>query len=149
MSLVGSNLFCGRPFRADLPPPPSSCIHLSLNHSPLRVDIINGWPINPVINFALWLWDTWIRKTLASLICSLGVNKSLVHTSVSWQLVNGSHGSKHSAMGAKLICFSRLHVFLCWRGEVYSQTGWGPWPDSPWGLYLTVIPSNLLFPLFA
>src|SRR6218665_2565859 len=27
------------------PPPPSTCVHLSLTPSPLRVDVINGWPI--------------------------------------------------------------------------------------------------------
>ena len=26
------------------PPPPSTCVHLSLTPSPLRVDVINGWP---------------------------------------------------------------------------------------------------------
>src|SRR6218665_1055311 len=28
------------------PPPPSTCVHLSLTPFPLRVDVINGWPLN-------------------------------------------------------------------------------------------------------
>ena len=27
------------------PLPPSTCVHLSLTPSPLRVDVINGWPL--------------------------------------------------------------------------------------------------------
>src|SRR6218665_1766467 len=27
------------------PFPPSTCVHLSLTPSPLRVDVINGWPL--------------------------------------------------------------------------------------------------------
>src|SRR6218665_2376946 len=44
MSSVDSNFnfLCGRPHGAG-PPPPSTCVHLSL--TPLRVDVINGWPL--------------------------------------------------------------------------------------------------------
>src|SRR6218665_1334880 len=37
------NFLCGRPHGAG-PPSPSTCVHLSLTPSPLRVDVINGWP---------------------------------------------------------------------------------------------------------
>ena len=35
--------------------------------------------------------------------------------------------------GANLICLSVSHVYFCVGGgaEVYSQTGWGPWPVLP------------------
>src|SRR6218665_3488335 len=39
------NLLCGRPHGAG-PPPPSICVHVSLTPSPLRVDVINGWPLS-------------------------------------------------------------------------------------------------------
>ena len=35
---------CGRPHGAE-PPPPSTCVNMSLTPSPLRVDVINGWPL--------------------------------------------------------------------------------------------------------
>src|SRR6218665_3676167 len=38
------NFLCGRPHGAG-PPPPTTCVHLSLTPSPLRVDVINGWPL--------------------------------------------------------------------------------------------------------
>src|SRR6218665_1787123 len=38
------NFLCGRPHGAG-PPPPSTCVHLSLTPSPFRVDVINGWPL--------------------------------------------------------------------------------------------------------
>jgi len=31
------------------PLPPSTCVHLSLTPSPLRVDVMNGWPCAIVI----------------------------------------------------------------------------------------------------
>src|SRR6218665_1287471 len=45
MTSVDSNFnyLCGRPHGAGSPPP-STCVHLSLTPSPLRVDVINGWP---------------------------------------------------------------------------------------------------------
>src|SRR6218665_1099205 len=47
MTSVGSNLSCGRPHGDDsLHHPHSTCIHLSLITFPLRVDVINGWPLN-------------------------------------------------------------------------------------------------------
>ena len=36
------NFLCGRPHVAG---PPSTCVHLSLTPAPLRVDVINGWPL--------------------------------------------------------------------------------------------------------
>src|SRR6218665_80782 len=53
------NFLCGRPHGALPPPPPppphppppsptSTCVHLSLPPSPLRVDVINGWPLRLV-----------------------------------------------------------------------------------------------------
>src|SRR6218665_2152031 len=42
------NFLCGRPHGAG-PPPPSTCVHLSLTPPlPLRVDVINGWPLTYV-----------------------------------------------------------------------------------------------------
>src|SRR6218665_3026234 len=38
------NFLCGRPHGPG-PPPPSTCVHLSLTSLPLRVDVINGWPL--------------------------------------------------------------------------------------------------------
>src|SRR6218665_2955654 len=38
------NFLCGRPHGAG-PPPPSTCVHPSLTPLPLRVDVINGWPL--------------------------------------------------------------------------------------------------------
>src|SRR6218665_694910 len=40
------NFLCGRRHGAG-PPPPSTCVHLSLIPSPLRVDVINGRPLLP------------------------------------------------------------------------------------------------------
>ena len=39
---MGSNFLCERPHGAN--PLPSACVHLSLA-PPLRVDVINGWPL--------------------------------------------------------------------------------------------------------
>ena len=40
------NFLCRCPHGAG-PPPPSTCVHLSLTPpSPLRVDVINGWPLS-------------------------------------------------------------------------------------------------------
>src|SRR6218665_410076 len=39
------NFLCGLPHGAGPPPPPSTSVHLSLTPSPLRVDVINGWPL--------------------------------------------------------------------------------------------------------
>src|SRR6218665_484823 len=39
------NFLCGRPHGTGPPSPPSTCVHLSLAPSPLRVDVINVWPI--------------------------------------------------------------------------------------------------------
>src|SRR6218665_641770 len=44
MPSVGYNFLCGRPHGAD-PLLPSAGVHLSLTSIPLRVDVINGWPI--------------------------------------------------------------------------------------------------------
>src|SRR6218665_3934242 len=35
-----------------LTPPPSICVHLSLTPSPLRVDVINGWPLSALCQSA-------------------------------------------------------------------------------------------------
>src|SRR6218665_2275693 len=42
MTSVDSNfiIFCGRPHGAGPPSPPSTCVHLSLTPSPIRVDVI-------------------------------------------------------------------------------------------------------------
>ena len=40
--ISGLNFLCERPCAA-WPPSPSTCVHLSLTPSPLRVDVINGW----------------------------------------------------------------------------------------------------------
>jgi len=39
------NFLCGLPHGAGPPSSPSTCVHLSLTPSPLRVDVINGWPL--------------------------------------------------------------------------------------------------------
>ena len=39
------NFLYGRPHGAGLPLPPSICVHLSPTPFPLRVDVINGWPL--------------------------------------------------------------------------------------------------------
>jgi len=39
------NFLCGRPHGTVPLLPPSTCVHLSLTPS-LRVDVINGWPLN-------------------------------------------------------------------------------------------------------
>ena len=46
MTSVDSNLiFCVDIHMGLDPLPPSTCVHLSLTPSPLRVDVINGWPL--------------------------------------------------------------------------------------------------------
>src|SRR6218665_609249 len=46
------NFLCGRPHGGWTPLPPSTCIHLSLTPSPLRVDVINGWPLNGLLSMS-------------------------------------------------------------------------------------------------
>ena len=41
----------------DPPLPPSTCVHLSRTPSPLRVDVINGWPLASVIFAIIKLFD--------------------------------------------------------------------------------------------
>ena len=46
------NFLCGCP-HGTWPLPPSTCVHLSLTPSPLRVDVINGWPLMNFINLEI------------------------------------------------------------------------------------------------
>src|SRR6218665_453663 len=48
MTSVNSNFnfLCGGPHGAGPPPSMRTCVHLSPTPSPLRVDVINGWPLN-------------------------------------------------------------------------------------------------------
>src|SRR6218665_439787 len=50
------NFLCGRPHGAG-PPPPSTCVHMSLT-LPLRVDVINGWPLTTVFELSKRRWGS-------------------------------------------------------------------------------------------
>src|SRR6218665_442085 len=65
--------------------PPSTCVHLSLTPSPLRVDVINGWPLmtyNVIKQFPIFLSSSFFQSVcvlgycvlplaMASLVCLL------------------------------------------------------------------------------
>ena len=74
------NFLCGRPHGAG---PPSTCVHLSLTPSPLRVDVINGWPL--IISSFIWTgWQNashyYTNRYLIKVWYCLGVCGSLVVT---------------------------------------------------------------------
>ena len=49
------------------PPPPSTCVHLSMTPVPLRVDVINGWPLMMVVMMmtVLILMISWLYQQVS------------------------------------------------------------------------------------
>ena len=46
----------------------------------------------------------------------------------------GGQETRHSAKGGNLISVLVSHIYFFIGGaKIYSQTGWGPWPDFPPG----------------
>ena len=123
------NFLCGRPHGAG-PPSPSTCVHQSLTPSPLRVDVINGWPLT-AYSVLVWRFLYLPYLLIAALIfsCLNSLVKEIEHTSESLRSRGGRLAVAHIVSSYLFVVFRchkhrqrKLHVRSSRTGSSYTRS---------------------------